>query len=98
MENNIVEGFKLMIIGMSTVFVFLSLMIMVINLVARLTKKHAILELQQLEQNKLVRASKGKKGRGAAQRPSPTAIITAAVAAYEVDEKKQNDEDRSKGG
>ena len=92
MEQNLIEGLKLMVIGMTTVFVFLSIMIMVINLVARLTKKHAIIELDQLEEAKLARASKSrnKKGKGTGQGQVPTAVISAAVAAYQTDEKNQN--------
>jgi len=90
MDGNLIEGLKLMVIGMSTVFVFLLLMILLINLVAFFTQKHAIVELEQIELEKLARLNKSRKKKKGASNGAPTAVITAAVSAYEADEKKQS--------
>ena len=76
-----IEGLKLMIIGMGTVFIFLGLMVYVINLVAKLTAKYAEQELAEI-------ALKKKDKRPGKKMAPPAAVISAAVAAYESDEKK----------
>ncbi|OGH02746.1 MAG: hypothetical protein A2600_13065 [Candidatus Lambdaproteobacteria bacterium RIFOXYD1_FULL_56_27] len=88
MEQTLIEGLKLMVVGMGMVYLFLSLMILTINLVAKLTKSHGAQELLKLEESK---AAKVAKFRG--KKSAPAAVIAAAVSAYETDKK---DESQSK--
>lgn len=82
----IFAGIKLMIIGMSTVMVFLVLMIVSIGLVAHLTKDFAAKELEAIRLEREARALKAKQKKLAAQANElPLAVIAAAVAAYEAD-------------
>ncbi len=77
----LLEGVKLMILGMSIVFLFLSLQILLMMLVARLTRGIAAKELEQIQAEKTARAQKAKKSKQAAG--APVAIIAAAVKTYE---------------
>ena len=77
----IAEGIKLMIIGMSVVLMFLTLMIWLINVTASITKNEAKKELAAMEQERQERANKAKKGKP--NQGPPIAVITAAVQAYE---------------
>jgi len=87
MDNILIEGLKLMLIGMSTVFVFLLLMIALIDIVAYFTQKYAVIELAQIELDKLARINKGRKKKNGASKETPAAVIAAAVSAYEADQK-----------
>lgn len=87
----IIEGIKLMFIGMTTVMLFLFLMIFLINVVARLTRGATQRELDaiKLERELLARNRKEKTAR---QESAPAgdddeeiAAIAAAVAAYEAE-------------
>jgi len=84
----IFEGVKLMVVGMTTVMLFLSLMILFINLVSSLTKGSAARELESLQLEKALQAAKRKQERErvASQgqdADDDIAAIAAAVAAYE---------------
>lgn len=83
----IFEGIKLMLVGMTTVMLFLMLMILFINLVAVLTKSSAARELQLLEEEKNLQALKRKQAKEAASQDADEdiAAISAAVAAYEAE-------------
>ena len=91
----ILEGVKLMLVGMGTVFCFLWLTVLCIQLVAKLTQKQTARELEhrELERKRIAMARKVKK---AGDRPvigSPAsndyendiAAIAAAIAAFEAD-------------
>ncbi|KGO33170.1 MAG: OadG family protein [Desulfoprunum sp.] len=89
----IFEGVKLMVVGMTTVMLFLLLMIYFIKLVAFLTRGAAAREIQAIANDRAILASKRKKARAV---PVPVsvpvsdggaefAVIAAAVAAYESD-------------
>jgi sodium pump decarboxylase gamma subunit len=80
-------GVKLMIVGMTTVMLFLCLMILFINLAAYLTKGEAAREVDALEKERELQALKRKKAREATSTDADEdiAVIAAAVAAYEVE-------------
>lgn len=85
------EGVKLMLVGMATVLLFLSFMILLIQIVSRLTRGQVEKELKALalEREKRALASKKKKvkpaGYPAGDEDDDIAAIAAAVAAYEAE-------------
>lgn len=83
----IFEGIKLMIVGMTTVMLFLLLMILFINVVALLTKSATTRELKEIELEKKLQAQKRKQAKEAATQDmdEDIAVIGAAVAAYEAE-------------
>ena len=79
-----------MVIGMATVLLFLSLMIVLINLSARLTSGITARELEGIEQEKQARALRAKKKKqqkkaAKTEGEIPMAVFAAAIAAYEAD-------------
>ena len=91
----LIEGIKLMFVGMGTVVLFLCFMILLLQLVSRLTKEHTAREFEaiELERKLLAEAAKAKKKR---EREAQTrqingddeddiAVIAAAIAAYETE-------------
>ena len=81
----LLEGLKLMVIGMTTVLLFLAFMILLIQIVAKLTAGFAAHELAIIQKAKEDRARKAKKLKGISQGEIPTAVFAAAIAAYEQD-------------
>jgi oxaloacetate decarboxylase (Na+ extruding) subunit gamma len=83
----IFEGIKLMIVGMTTVMLFLSLMIFFINLVAKMTKGVTARELEGIERERALQAAQRKKAKEAASMDADEdiVVIAAAVAAYEAE-------------
>lgn len=83
----IFEGVKLMVVGMTTVMLFLSLMILFINLVSFLTKGTAARELDALhkERERQTQARKETKEGTTEDADEDIAVITAAVARYEAE-------------
>jgi sodium pump decarboxylase gamma subunit len=81
----ILEGIKLMFVGMTTVVLFLTLMIFLIQLVSRLTKGATERELEaiRLERELLARSKKEKRSQEGGE--DDIAAIAAAVAAYEAE-------------
>lgn len=81
----ILEGIKLMFVGMTTVVLFLILMIILIQLVSRLTKGATDRELEaiRLERELLARSKKEKLSQEGLD--DDIAAIAAAVAAYEAE-------------
>ncbi len=83
----IFEGVKLMIVGMTTVMLFLGLMIYCINFVAYLTRKAAAREVETIRKERELLAQNRKKGHQAVTTNSHAdediAVIAAAVAAFE---------------
>ena len=81
------EGVKLMIVGMTTVMLFLCLMILFINFVAYLTKGEAAREIGELEKERALQALKRKQAKEAASvdADEDIAVIAAAVASYEAE-------------
>jgi Na+-transporting methylmalonyl-CoA/oxaloacetate decarboxylase gamma subunit len=88
-------GVKLMVVGMTTVMLFLLLMIFFIKVVAFLTQGAAAREIQAIANDRAILASKRKKTQ-AVPVPVPVpvpgsgggtefAVIAAAVAAFESD-------------
>ncbi|MFC1832965.1 OadG family transporter subunit [Thermodesulfobacteriota bacterium] len=82
----IVEGLKLMVVGMTTVLMFLMLMILLIQLAARLTKDVTARELQAIENEKeRLRQQREMEKQAAAEGDDDIAVITAAIAAFEAE-------------
>ena len=95
----IFAGVKLMVVGMTTVMLFLLLMIYFIKVVAFLTQGAAAREIQAIANDRAILASKRKKTQAVpvpvsvpVSVPVPVsdggtqfAVIAAAVAAYESD-------------
>lgn len=87
----ITEGIKLMFIGMTTVMLFLTLMIYLIGLVSRLTRGAAARELEAIKRERelLARARREKQTKQDtavhADADDEIAAIAAAVAAYEAE-------------
>ncbi|PIE72491.1 MAG: hypothetical protein CSA20_07585 [Deltaproteobacteria bacterium] len=82
----IFEGVKLLILGMTTVMLFLSLMILFIHLAAYLTKGETAKELAQIENERKMREQQRREARlAAAGADDDIAVIAAAVAAYEAE-------------
>ncbi len=80
----IIEGIKLMFIGMTVVMLFLSLLVYAIGLVARLTKKSADHELEALRLEREL-LKKRNQVQPAANSNDDITAISAAVAAYEAE-------------
>ncbi len=80
----IFEGVKLAFIGMATVLLFLSLMILLIQWVSVLTRESARRELEAIKLAKDLKA-RAKPSRAATEEDTDTdiAVIAAAVATYE---------------
>lgn len=83
----IFEGVKLMFVGMTTVMLFLGLMIYFINLVARLTKDVAMREVEAMKKERDLLAKNRKKVKETAvdSGDEDIAVIAAAVAAFEAE-------------
>ena len=82
----IIEGLKLMVVGMTTVLLFLTFMILLIQLVAHLTKGVTARELQALEDERERLKQERKREKLAAARDDSDediVVITAAIAAFE---------------
>lgn len=82
----ILEGLKLMVVGMTTVLLFLSLMILLIQLAARLTRDITAREFQAIEDEKArLKREKELARQAADDSDEDIVVITAAVAAYEAE-------------
>ncbi|EKD33935.1 MAG: hypothetical protein ACD_75C02536G0003 [uncultured bacterium] len=85
----IFEGLKLMVVGMTTVMLFLGLMIYFINLVARLTRGVAAREADALRRERDLMAENRKKAKekpaGNGDGDEDIAVIAAAIAAFEAE-------------
>jgi sodium pump decarboxylase gamma subunit len=87
----IFEGVKLMVVGMTTVMLFLLLMILFINLVAMLTRGVTARELEAIDTERKLQALNRKKAKEVSSQATSQdtdediAVIAAAVAAYELE-------------
>ncbi len=81
----IFEGVKLMVVGMTTVMLFLVLMILFINLVSFLTRGSAAQEVEAIAKERALQAAIRKKAKEvtSGDADEDIAVIAAAVAAYE---------------
>ncbi len=81
----IFEGVKLMVVGMTTVMLFLCLMILFINLVSFLTRGSAAREITAIAEERALQALNRKKAKEITSEDADEdiAVIAAAVAAYE---------------
>ena len=82
----IVEGLKLMVVGMTTVVLFLTFMILLIQAAAKLTKDVTARELQAIEDEKeRLRKQRERDKLAAEEGDDDIAVISAAIAAFEAD-------------
>ncbi len=83
----IFEGVKLMFVGMTTVMLFLGLMIYCINFVAYLTRAAATAEMEAIRKERELMAQNRRKAHqavvGSSHADEEIAVIAAAVAAFE---------------
>ncbi len=82
----IIEGLKLMVVGMTTVLLFLTFMILLIQLVAHLTRGVTARELQAIdaERERIKQQRKREKLAAAAgDGDEDIVVISAAIAAFE---------------
>jgi len=81
----IFEGVKLMVVGMTTVMLFLCLMILFITLVSFLTRGSAAREREAIAEERALQALNRKKSKEITSEDADEdiAVIAAAVAAYE---------------
>ncbi|MGA7279924.1 MAG: OadG family protein [Desulfocapsaceae bacterium] len=82
----IVEGLKLMVVGMTTVLMFLMFMILLIQLAAHLTKGVTARELQTIEdEKKRIKREREMAKLAATEDDNDIVVITAAIAAFEAE-------------
>ncbi len=82
----IVEGLKLMVVGMTTVLLFLTLMIWLIQLAAYLARGNTARELQAIEEDRArLKREREQKRLAADDSDEDIVVITAAIAAYEAE-------------
>lgn len=82
----ILEGIKLMFVGMTTVVLFLVLMIFLIQLVSRLTQTVTSRELDAIAlERELLARGRQKKRSLAKDNSEDIAAIAAAIAAFEAE-------------
>ncbi len=81
----IFEGVKLMFIGMTTVLLFLILMILLIQLTSYLTRGATAREVEGIRLERELLAQKKKKAAASGDTDEDIAVIAAAVAAYETE-------------
>ena len=81
-----IEGVKLMFVGMTTVLLFLSFMIFLIQMVSRLTRGLLEKEMEAIELERQLRLlAQKKKDRKQLDDHDEIVVITAAIAAYEAE-------------
>ena len=81
------EGVKLMVVGMTTVMLFLLLMIFFINVVSFLTRGSAAREVEAIAKERALQAKNRKKAKEVTSEDADEdiAVIAAAVSAYEAE-------------
>ena len=81
----IYAGLTLMLAGMTTVFVFLMLMMFTIRILAFFSRHRTQTELQVMEQLRKKKAPRRGAARNIEDCGAPLAVIAAAIAAFEQD-------------
>ncbi len=82
----IVEGLKLMVVGMTTVLLFLTFMILLIQAAAKLTKDVTARELQAIEGEKeRLRQQREQEKLASEEGDDDIVVITAAIGAFEAE-------------
>ncbi len=82
----IVEGLKLMVVGMTTVLLFLTLMIWLITFAAYLAKGNTARELQAIDEERArLKREREQKKLAADDSDEDIVVITAAIAAFETE-------------
>ena len=81
----IFEGVKLMFIGMTTVLLFLFLMIVLIQFVSYLTRDATSREMEGLREERELQAQRKKTTKSSDDTEEDIAVIAAAVATFEAE-------------
>jgi len=81
----IFEGVKLMFIGMTTVLLFLFLMIVLIQFVSYLTRDATSREMEELRKERELQAQRKKTTKFSDDTEEDIAVIAAAVATFEAE-------------
>ncbi len=81
----IFEGVKLMFIGMTTVLLFLFLMIVLIQFVSYLTRDATSREMEELRKERELQAQRKKTTKSSDDTEEDIAVIAAAVATFEAE-------------
>lgn len=81
----IYAGLTLMLAGMTTVFVFLMMMMLSIRILTFLTRHKTADELRIIKQQRKKKTSRSSAARDREDGGAPLAVITAAIAAFEQD-------------
>jgi oxaloacetate decarboxylase gamma subunit len=81
----IFEGVKLMFIGMTTVLLFLFLMIVLIQFVSYLTRDATSREMEELRKDRELQAQRKKTTKSSDDTEEDIAVIAAAVATFEAE-------------
>ena len=81
----IFEGVKLMFIGMTTVLLFLVLMIVLIQFVSYLTRDATAREMEGLRKERELQAQRKKTTQSSDDTEEDIAVIAAAVATFEAE-------------
>ncbi|MBW2682141.1 MAG: OadG family protein [Deltaproteobacteria bacterium] len=81
----IFEGVKLMFIGMTTVLLFLFLMIVLVQFVSYLTRDATSREMEELRKERELQAQRKKTTKFSDDTEEDIAVIAAAVATFEAE-------------
>lgn len=81
----IFEGVKLMFIGMTTVLLFLLLMIVLVQFVSYLTRDATSREMEELRKERELQAQRKKTTKSSDDTEEDIAVIAAAVATFEAE-------------
>jgi len=81
----IFEGVKLMFIGMTTVLLFLFLMIVLVQFVSYLTRDATSREMEELRKERELQAQRKKTTKSSDDTEEDIAVIAAAIAAFEAE-------------
>ncbi len=81
----IFEGVKLMFIGMTTVLLFLFLMIVLVQFVSYLTRDATSREMEELRKERELQAQRKKTTKSSDDTEEDIAVIAAAVATFEAE-------------
>jgi oxaloacetate decarboxylase gamma subunit len=83
----IFEGLKLMVVGMTTVLLFLMLMILLIQIAAYLARGSTARELQAIEdERERLKKEREQKRLAVDDGDEDIVVITAAIAAFEAEQ------------
>ena len=80
----ILAGFKLTIIGMGIVFIFLTILVFMVKITGRILARETTKELEELRLTSRTKLKKQKKGIAYEEDDILVAVISAAISAHHV--------------